>query len=195
MQFLNVQLPSSLNCYFTKNIVCNVSVAKMQNGKEFRQQVGKTKTLWKLIKSVKSKEIARVLENFFVLVNGNEFSFKMMDLTNNSAEFCICKVLSKNSVQLQRVSFIQEMALAKKITKPVEDSVKIYKNNSLMVAGYNVDYTTGVVNFEDEIQNEDEIMASFQFFHHVRFNENSIAFNYQRNVFEIDSVSIVEIID
>lgn len=194
MHFLNIKIPEYLISYFVKKVSYVAAVETMQNGQEYRKQIGRRRIIWQLTDSAKPIEVVKALENFFTIVEGRYHSFAMKDPMNYVADLVLCKKISNNAVQLQKITTIQNFNISKKITKPIEGSVTIYKNGVLMLNDYTVDYQTGIVSFVNDIE-LDEISASFEFYHHVRFDDDMISFNVQRNMFAIDSLKIVEIID
>lgn len=171
-------MPPEVVIHFVKKISHNVAIGKMQNGREFRKQIAKQRTVWQLSDSIKPKNIIEMIEKFFLITEGKHHSFLMKDPSNYNVELSLCKKITNTKVQLQKIIEVQGLVHEKKIIKPITESVKIFKNGALMLNGYTVDKQTGIVTFTESIA-EDEISASFDFLHHVRFDEDEISFNLQ----------------
>ncbi|MFT4967503.1 MAG: hypothetical protein ACI9CD_000510 [Candidatus Deianiraeaceae bacterium] len=196
MSFLNIHLPQDLIPHFNKKIQYLTSVGKMQNGTEFRRSIKNERVIvYELFKSVKQSDAITLLENFFHTVRGQMYSFKILDITDFHIQNAICKKIDAQSVQIQKVNQFQELQHKKDITKPKEGTVKIFKDNAIIISGYSVNYQTGVISFNEDVSNS-QITVSCEYFHHVRFGEDAIAFTMKGGAsFEIAHLTIVEVLD
>lgn len=194
--FLDIQFPQELLLHFNKTVQYLTSIGKMQNGREFRRSImDKQLTIYSLIKSIKQSEKISLLEDFFHTVHGQRYSFKMFDATDCKMENSQCRILTPTSVQMQKSIQFQEMVTVKDITKPKEGTVQVFKDGALLVSGYTVDYQVGVIVFDEDITSS-VITVSCEYFHHVRFETDSITFAMKGGgSFEVENVAMVEVLN
>jgi len=82
----------------------------------------------------------------------------------------------------------------RKITKPVNGTVKVYVDGVLQTTGYSVDYATGVLAFYVAPAAGAIITADFEFDIPARFDSDKMEVNIKDfNVYSWDSVEVVEI--
>jgi uncharacterized protein (TIGR02217 family) len=196
MSFLDIQFPQELLPHFNKTIQYATSVGRMKNGKEFRRSIKDgTMLSYELFKSIKQAEKISILEDFFHAAQGQMYSFKIFDSTDHKIENVVCRHLTANTVQIQKVSQFQDVLNAKDVTKPKKETVRVYKDGALLVSGYDVNYQTGVITFDDDVS-QSIITATCEYFHHVRFNADSITFSMKGNAsFEVEGVTMIEVLD
>lgn len=196
MNFLDIEFPKELFPNFGKSLKYLTSVARMQSGEEFRRSLCKKQVcIYTLVQAIKKTDMISILEDFFHTVNGRMYSFKMYDLMDCELPVTKVQKIAEHAVQIQKIINVQGVENVKKITKPKETSIKVFKNNVLMVSGYQIDAQKGIITFVDGIAN-DEIAVSCEYFKHVRFNTDTITFSMKGEAsFEVDNVEIIEILD
>lgn len=196
MSFLNIQFPQELLPHFNKTVQYATSIGKMKNGKEFRRSIKDTVMIsYELFRSIKHAEKVSILEDFFHVVHGQMHSFKIFDATDCKTENSPCRHLGVNTVQIQKVIQFYGSVNTKDITKPKEETVQVFKDDIPVASGYDVNYQTGIITFDDDIS-QSIIAVTCEYFHHVRFNSDSISLSMKGNSsFEVDGVSIVEVLD
>lgn len=192
--FLDIQLPEQLVSFFDKKVQYVTGISKMNSGAEFRKDITECIKIYSLFKAIKRSDQIALFEDFFHIVKGRMYSFKMIDKTDYKIEQNEAFKINKNTVQIQKVVQFGEMVRVNKITKPKDDTVKVFKNGALLVNGYEVNFHTGQISFTQDISN-DTIAISCEFFQHLRFNSDTIVFSMKdSSSFEVQNVEMIEVI-
>ena len=194
MAFLDIQFPQELVSFFNKKVQYVTSVSRMQSGAEFRKNITTSMKVYSLFSAIKRADQIALLEDFFHITQGRMYSFKMHDATDYKIENMTAKKIDNKTVQIQKVVQFDNISKEQNITKPRPDTVRVFKNDALLVSGYQVNFQTGEISFLEDISTS-EITVSCEFFQHLRFNVEAIIFSMRgSSSFEVNNVEMIEVL-
>lgn len=197
--FCNIVFPSDISIEFKKTINFNTDVNTAKNLNE--QRVKLTNYSYNTYEincdNLTSKKLEKIV-SFFNIVNGRYFSFRFKDwLDYKAINQFIGIYLDANEFQLIKnyaIDSSSDKVYTRIITKPVENTVKIYVNNN-EINDFTVNYTNGIVTIKSSLNQDDIITASFEFDVHARFFSDSLTIkNKTKNISTIDELKLVEIL-
>ncbi len=196
--FLDIQFPEELVSFFDKKVQYVTSVSRMQSGTEFRKSITNSLKIYSLFKAIKRSEQISLFEDFFHIVQGKMYSFKMYDPSDCSIKNTEAIRINSKTFQIQKIISFNNIFKSWKITKPKNGTVQVFKDDALLISGYQVNFQTGEIYFTDEISSENpsqKITVSCEFFQHLRFNTDSIVFSMKgMSAFEVQDIEMVEVL-
>ena len=165
----NVRFPDSLSYWAKGGYEFKTNVVVLNNGKEQRNALWLEPKSFFTISNANRLNIVNkddlyeyklsinFLINFHYEMMGKLIGFRFknfQDYLVSLSEGCFDKSnnpTGKKEYQLYKKYFLYDIEIGrfKKIVKPVENDLVIYKNNSLLIenTNYNIDYTSGIVSF------------------------------------------------
>lgn len=176
MTFLEIRFPESISFKSSSMLEFNTSIVKTKNGLEQRNinwHNGRMK--YNIVNGIKTREELELLITFFRNVRGAGYGFRFKDWSDYSVESQKIGVGdgAKREFQLIKSYSIDDKNYIRKITKPVLSTVNIYING-VKSNEFNMDFTTGTVEFDIAPNENDVIEADFEFDVPVRFNGDSM---------------------
>lgn len=151
------------------------------------------KARYNLSTALENKDDIESLINFFNVHRGRALSFRFKD-------FCDFAVKGqtlgfgdgKNSTfALVKTYVSEDLSLERKITKPVEGTLKVYVNDR--VAKFTCNYETGEVTLDEIPNSGDKITSDFEFDVHVRFDTDHIEISPEP-LHNYKDISLVEVV-
>jgi len=114
---------------------------------------------------------------FFRARKGRAHGFRFKDWTDYQATNQLIGTGNgvQTAFQLSKTYSSGNITELRSITKPVSVSEKIYLNSVLQLAGYTVDYSTGVVTFTSAPANTVLVQSDFEFDVPVRFDTDKLS--------------------
>ncbi len=198
--FCNIRFPEDISLEFVKSINFNTEINTTKNLNEQRVKLLDYcyNTYEINYKNVTSKKLEKIV-SFFNIVNGRYSSFRFKDwldykaynqligIYSNDNEFQLVKNYSVNS-SINKV-------YTRTITKPVENTIKIYINN-IETNNFIVNISTGTVAIKSKLNENDIITADFEFDTAVRFfSDNLVIKNNTKNISEIEELKLTEVLN
>lgn len=194
MAFKDIVFPDSISYGATSSAEFSTDVVVVASGHEQRNQNWEEpRYKFEAAHSLKTQEQLDELIEFFHIVGGRAHSFRF----KNWAEYTIdetksaVKEVGSSQFQLYKKYQIGSLpAKYKKITKPVEGTLTVYRNG-IIAGGWTCDYKTGIITIT---ATEEEITFSCEFDFEVRFNSDRMyakIVNY--NNFAWEQIELVEI--
>lgn len=170
-----VRLPEKLSYGAVGGAQFSTDVVACASGFEQRNSNWRfPRAKYSLSESLETREDVEQLINFFNVHRGRALSFRFKD-------FCDYKVIEQKlgagngkqaQFQLIKTYAVGEMSMDRKITKPVQDSLKVYVDDKAVA--FTCDCETGVVTL-NEIPNINAVItADFEFDVQVRFDVDHI---------------------
>lgn len=178
MGFAEVQFPpdisygSSGGPEFTTDIIVSASGHEQRN-----VNWSQARARYNVAKGVKSKAQLEALVAFFRARKGRAYGFRFKDWTDYAAAGVILGIGDGATTVFQLVKRYNSGGAedTRTISKPVNATVKIYKNGVLQSSGVSVNYTTGALTFSVAPAAATTISADFEFDVPVRFDTDRLA--------------------
>ena len=131
---------------------------------------------WNVAHGLKKREQVAALIAFFRARRGRAYGFRFKDWTDYQA---LAQPLGQGDGETQTFQLVKiynsggeiEVRI---ITKPIDGTVKIYRNGIEAVSGWELDTTTGLVTFASAPELEEQITADFEFDVPVRFDSDQM---------------------
>ena len=132
---------------------------------------------WNVAHGLKKREQVAALIAFFRARRGRAYGFRFKDWTDYQA---LAQPLGQGDgatreFQLVKVYASGGEAESRVITKPVEGTVKIYRDGIEAVSGWSLEATTGLITFSSAPASGVQVTADFEFDVPVRFDTDRIA--------------------
>jgi len=147
--------------------------------------------------NVKTREQIMKLSAFFRGRKGKAFGFRFKDWIDYAATGQYLGTGDGATATYQLIKKYTDdggYSETRKITKPVNGTVKVYLDDVLQIAGYTVDYATGIVTFDVAPAAGVIVTADFEFDVPCRFDTDGMTASIDNyNVFSWASIPIVEI--
>lgn len=196
--FYEIRFPSSISFNSTSTIQYNTNIVESKNGKEQRLiNRNSAKILYNInIKCRNDEEIQQII-GFFRIVKGSGSGFRFKDWTDYKAinqHVAVCDGDTKQ-FQLFKSYVVDNKVVKRKITKIVNDTIKIYLNNVDVTDSTEVNTTTGIVTFVTPPNANDIFTANFEFDVPVRFYNDDLNIEIiNRDLFGINNLKLLEIL-
>lgn len=190
--------PESISMKSTYTIEYKTTVCTAKNGYELRiANIDYPLLSYNIINDLKSKTEIENLVNFFKLTKGKAIGFKFKDWLDykvNSQVIATADGENKD-FQLIKTYLLGNHVQIRKITKPIEGTVKIYVNDIEDKTNISIDYEKGLVSFSSAPANNSIIKADFEFYVPVRFDTDKLDITMKNSKYgEIKELKIIEII-
>lgn len=196
--FYNIRFPENMSLEFKKTVNFSTEVNTTKNLTEQRIKLSNyCYNVYEInYRNLTNEELNKIV-SFFNIVNGRYLSFRFKDwLDYKTTNQIIGTYFDSNKFQLVKSYFIDsnlDKNYTKVITKPVENTVKIYVNN-IQITNFLIDYSTGILTIQSQLNENDIITADFEFDTHVRFFSDSLSIkNKTKNISDIEELKIMEI--
>lgn len=198
--FYNIRFPEDISLEFTKSINFNTEINTTKNLNEQRVKLLDYcyNTYEICYKNITNKKLEKII-SFFNIVNGRYSSFRFKDWLDYKANNQLIGIYSNNNefqlVKNYGINSNISKVYTRTITKPVENTVKIYINN-IETNNFIVNISTGTVTIKSKLNENDIITADFEFDTAVRFfSDNLVIKNNTRNISEIEGLKLIEVIN
>ena len=146
---------------------------------------------------VKTKEQISKLLIFFRARLGKAIGFRFKDWSDYSAQNEVIGIGNDELTHFQLIKSYKNgnSEYIRKITKPVLNSIEIYCDNKKLINDtYQINYTTGIINFNSPIKKNTKITANFEFDVPVRFDSDSLPISIDsKNLYSCNNIKLVEI--
>lgn len=151
-------------------------IITFRNGNEHRFKKGYCRYLYEVDFAELNPVQLSLLEGFFMARQGNFYSFYFKDMQDYQACLTVISSIDNGTNRLFQLSKIygnDDFFYERKITSPIEQTVKIYVDNILQSDNdYVVDYLNGTINFTQPVDEQSIVTADFEFYVNVRFLES-----------------------
>jgi uncharacterized protein (TIGR02217 family) len=195
LEFLEERFPTDVSLAIRGGPEFSTTVSQSIAGYEFRNANwldGRNK--YQISKSITNSVDLEKILSFFRLTLGKAIGFRFKD----HSDFKVVKqFLGKadgktKTYQLFKLYKIGEYEYKRKITKPVQGTVKLSINN--LKLKYSIDYSKGVVYFIEAVPQGVEIFVSFEFDVPVRFNDDYLELvSKSSNTYAIEHLELIEL--
>ena len=197
--FNNIRFPDDISTEFKKIINFNTEINTSKNLNEQRiKLLDYCYNVYEIdYKNLTSKNLEKII-SFFSLVKGRYSSFRFKDWLDYKVSDQIIGIYSdSNEFQLIKnysIDSSHNQIYTRTITKPVEDTVKVYVNN-IENDNFTIDNATGILTIKSKLSEGDIITASFEFDVHVRFFSDELVIkNITKNISKIEELKLIEIL-
>ena len=195
--FHEVQFPPKIAYGATGGPEFNTSITTTFGGFEQRNvNWQKSRGRWDVSTGLKSQTDIDILQAFFRSRFGKAYGFRFKDWADYVAVGQNLGTANgtQTAFQLTKLYVSGAYTYQRELKKPVNGTVKIYKNSVLQGSGYTLDLTTGIVTFTVAPTAGTVISADCEFDVPVRFDTDSIAVRADGpGYFVWDAVPIVEL--
>lgn len=178
MGFVEVQFPPDISYGSSGGPEYATDIVISQSGHEQRNiNWAQARARYNVAHGVKTKAQLDALIAFFRARKGRAYGFRFKDWTDFSATGAAIGTGNGVQTQFQLVKMYASGAAneSRRIGKPVEGTVRVYKNGVLQASGVSVDMATGVVSFASAPGNGQIITADFEFDVPVRFDTDRLS--------------------
>ncbi len=196
--FIDARFPTDISYGISGGPYFETEIIETHSGAEYRNirtPYGRNK--YNIVSGIKTKEQLDEVVSFFRAAKGKAMGFRFKDWLDfeatqqflgwgdgKSQEFQLVKIYSKG-VTIE----------ARKITKPVRNTEKIFINGK-RTRLYKVDYDTGVVCFAKPPRKGAKIEADFEFDVPVRFNSDQLSVSMENyGVHSFDNIDLIELVE
>ena len=197
--FNNIRFPDDISTEFKKIINFNTEINTSKNLNEQRiKLLDYCYNVYEIdYKNLTSKNLEKII-SFFSLVKGRYSNFRFKDWLDYKVSDQIIGIYSdSNEFQLIKnysIDSSHNQIYTRTITKPVEDTVKVYVNN-IENDNFTIDNATGILTIKSKLSEGDIITASFEFDVHVRFFSDELVIkNITKNISKIEELKLIEIL-
>lgn len=198
--FYEIRFPESISIKSTTSINFNTNITSSKNGKEHRI-INRSESImiYDIVSGIKSKQDIEEVIKLFRLVKGRAIGFRYKDWLDYSATKQQIDIGDGEKIKFQLLKTYTDInnrniKYVREIKKPVENTVKICLNNNSNKF-FDVDYTNGIITFEEAPTNGTIITASFEFDVPVRFDSDELEISLESlNSGKIKNIRLVEII-
>lgn len=175
--FHDVRFPPDISYGASGGPGYSTSVITVASGHERRNsnwQASRGK--WNVAHGLKKREQVAQLIAFFRARRGRAYGFRFKDWTDFQG---LAQVIGTGNGSLKTFQLVKNYASggvieSRAITKPIADTVKLYRNGVLVTSGVSVDATTGVVTFTTAPANGVIVTADFEFDVPARFDTDQM---------------------
>lgn len=177
------------------------SIATSLSGHEYRNvnwQLARMRYQLKL-ERLTPEELQQVI-NLFYIQHGCAIGFRFRDWSDYQVDNgFICTVTNGDirTVPLIKEYRLEDFSYQRRITKPAPNTVKVYLNDTEIQPDtvnhqFSIDYEEGLLNFQQPLQPETVIRASFDFDVPVRFNNDYLPLEFNERV-ELPAIELLEL--
>ncbi|MBR2141216.1 MAG: DUF2460 domain-containing protein [Rickettsiales bacterium] len=199
--FYEINFPESVSIRSKHHIEYNTSVHRSKNGREQRiSNMEQPLSYYDVVSGVKTTEEINELVKFFKLMEGRACGFRFKDWLDYGAENQIIGVGDNKNKTFQLIKMYtitvenETISHIRKITKPVKNKVDVFVNGVKYNDFLSLDYTTGVVTFDEPPATDEVVTATFEFDVPVRFDVDNLEIIMNNvNSGEINNLKLVEI--
>jgi uncharacterized protein (TIGR02217 family) len=195
--FIEKRFPTDISYGSTGGPEYNTEVLITTIGCEHRAPKWHTpKMRFNISPGIKNQRQMQEILRFFRACKGRQIGFRYKDWTDFKAQNETVKVIDKYTLQLIKLYNLDAKATDQRIiTKPVENTVKIYiSGEKLDPNEFSIDYTTGTIKLKQEITGQTpEVTADFEFDIPVRFDTDYLPVTIENyNFFSLPEIPIIE---
>ncbi|GHU27170.1 glycoside hydrolase family 24 [Bacilli bacterium] len=194
-----IRFPEEISIKSRTMIEFDTNVIPSKNGKEQRAANRNARMVYEIASDVKTKNEIDNIINFFRLVEGRSIGFRYKDWLDfyvNRQVIGKADGLKKNFQLVKMYSNATDSSFSylRKITKPVEGTVKIYVNDEEIYL-FDVDHSTGNVSLNTAPAENSIVKATFEFDVPARFDTDTLEIRMlDRQSGEIGNTRIIEIL-
>ncbi len=201
MSFIEATFPSAYSLGARLSPEFNTTILESTLGYEVRSQKSAVpRRVYEIQMNNRTQAQKKELRNFFLAVAGAFHSFRFKDWSDYQSDE-VQSIGTGNGVQtqfqLKKTYSVSAPLVAheRTITKPVNGTVKVYKNGVLQTetTDYTVNYATGIVTFVSAPASTLPITAEFEFDVPVRMNDVLSTVINNPNLFDFDELSLIEV--
>ena len=205
--FLKIRLPDDI-AYGAK-IEFETDIVSLANCSEHRNVMRQYPKNYYILKyDVLNSTMVKKLMEFFRITHGKAHSFLFRDWLDFEARGQSLKrlpaVLENNDervfqlskvYKIENVNAIENFSLPRKITKPIEGTLKVFDNAAKLLVendDYECNYDNGIIIFKNKLV--DDYVVDFDFDVHVRFDNDSFEYKFDKcRNHEMKEMRLVEI--
>ena len=197
MSFSEVQFPSEISYgskggpVFSSDIVTTFSGHEQRNI-NWSQSLAK----YDIASGIKTQHQQMELISFFRSRRGRAIGFRYKDWSDYKATNQLVGNGDGDTQEFQLVKHYQssEEIYSRIINKPVNNVFcKIYIDSVLISKGINIDFTTGIIKFDEPPKQDEQITADFEFDVPVRFDTDHL--DLQADSFNVGSWQNIPLIE
>ena len=194
-----LQFPIDISYKSNSSINYLTSIYSSRSGKEKRASIWtKAKIEYDLSNAIYNNEDIQKIIAFFKICKGRSSAFYFKDWLDFKAkqEFIAESNGQEKDFQLIKTykTNSNEKLSIRTIKYPVKNSVKIFINNKLQKDNYTINYNTGVISFNKNIESNSKIYADFEFNILARFNTDQLKISIESlELQKIIELKIIEI--
>lgn len=195
--FIEQRFPTDISYGSTGGPEYNTEVLTTITGCEHRMpKWHNPKMRFNVSPGIKNQRQMQEILRFFRACKGRQIGFRYKDWSDFKAHNEPVKVVDRYTLQLIKLYNLNTKAADQRIiTKPVENTVKIYiSGQKLEQTDFSVDYTTGIITLKQEITAENpQVTADFEFDIPVRFDTDYLPVTIENyNFFSLPEIPIIE---
>ncbi|KAF8818802.1 phage distal tail protein, Rcc01695 family [Rickettsia endosymbiont of Cardiosporidium cionae] len=197
MNIHNTKLPDFITIFAIASPNFSTSCVQSASGREVRNSDTSNFTLKYLIRNARlSQEEFYKFNSFFIARGGKRFAFLFKDLADYkiSNQYLATGDGVTRQFQLYKQYDDEFLVYRRKITKPIQNSVKIYNKSSLVPV--EVNYDQGIITLSEPCNKDDILTANFEFYVPVRFNCDNFQYKINRDdTIQLSDIEIIEVND
>jgi len=195
MSFLDIRFPESISFNSSTIVQFNTAVVQTKGGYEYRNaRWSRGKMRFNVKNGIKTTAELDEMLTFFRNVMGKGYGFRYKDWSDYRAAGQNIGIGDgeKTSFQLVKQYAISTNIYTRTITKPVNQSVKIYFD-SVETNDFSVDYLSGIISFPSPVEENTILTADFEFDVPVRFDSDELQIMMETlRSGKIDDIVLVE---
>ncbi len=191
--FVEAQFPADISYGVTGGPMFLTDVVTTASGREQRNSKwSRGRSSYDVASGVKTEAQWEALIAFFRARRGKAVGFRFKDWSDYKAVNQPLKAISGNDHQLVKRYTSGGVSVERIITKPVDGTVKLYRNGALQSGGsYSLDTATGIITHSLT----GTITVDFEFDVPVRFDTDQMAFSIQsHNAGNWSSIPLIEVL-
>lgn len=177
MTFSEIQFPSDISYGATGGPTYSTDIVTMFSGHEQRNSNWhNARAKYNIASGIKTEEQWQRLIAFFRARKGKAIGFRFKDWSDYKASDEQIGIGDGLSMDFQLVkTYTSQETVSRDITKPVNGTVRIFFNDNIITGSdYSIDYTTGIVKFNEPPEESIIITADFEFDVPVRFDMDEL---------------------
>lgn len=199
--FYNARFPENISVSFEKSINFNTDISKTKNFIEQRIKLSNDcYNIYTLnYENLQHSDLNKIV-SFFSIVKGCYSTFRFKDWSDYKVTNQLIGYYSgSNNFQLKKTYNVNLLDgsfvfYTKTITKPVNNSVKLYIND-IENKNFTIDSSTGILSINTDLLEDDVITADFEFDINVRFYADELKItNKTKNTSEIKNLKLIEVL-
>lgn len=198
MNFHNVNLPNYIELFAVGSSEFNTSCAVSLSGREARSSDTQIARRRYVLKDCRlSNDQFEEFNSFFMARAGQRFSFRLKDYFDHKVDKQIIGVGDDSRSEFQLYKLYPDLLTpyGRIITKPKIGTLKFWINGE-EVNPHNIDYNSGIIEFQPILASGIQIVASFEFDVPVRFAHDnfSYSFNHDGSI-SLNNVELIEVLE
>ncbi|MDR1494460.1 MAG: DUF2460 domain-containing protein [Rickettsiales bacterium] len=196
--FYEIRFPEEVSIKSKTTLEFDTNVLMSKNGKEYRVPNRKCRMVYDIVGDLRTENDIDRIMNLFRLVRGRSIGFRYKDWLDFHVEKQILARADGISTDFQLLKTYPNpvdgaLSYLREITKPVEDTVKVYINDE-ETDQFEVNYSSGKISTALMPDKNALVKASFDFDVPVRFDTDRLEIRMQdRSAGEIGNLRLVEI--